>query len=126
MSPKSRPPKGKKGKKGAKGTAGSTTETVVEETGGVPFGIVVLGAFVMSLPAIMGFVEGTMPFDETCLRFLAALAVAWLLSHLVYAVAASFLKEGPNAKVSETRTTETFSDGGFDPNMFASSEQRTP
>ena len=125
--PKSRPPKGKKGNKGRAGGSHAAnalgTEVVVEEHGGVPFGIVVLGAFVISLPATMAFVSGTMPFDVACLRFLAALAVTWLLCHLVYAVGSSFLREGAE-KVTETTTTQTFGDGGFDPAMFGSSEPR--
>lgn len=122
--PKSRPPKGKKGKKGGAHAANvAGTEVVVEEHGGVPFGIVVLGAFVISLPATMAFVSGTMPFDVACLRFLAALAVTWLLCHLVYAVGSSFLRQGPEKVTETTTTTQTFGDGGFDPSMFSSGDQ---
>lgn len=99
MSPKSRPPKAAKGKKGKKGKVTSTT-VVVEENNGPPFGIVVLIAVVMSIPSITHFVDGTMAFDATVLRFLAALAVSWILVHLVYAVAHSFQSE-------ETTVTKT-------------------
>ncbi len=113
MSPKSRPPKtkGGKGKKGRKGSSEHTI-TIEEPPTGPPFGLVVLVALVLSIPPIMQFVDGTMQFDSAALRFLAALAVSWLLINLVYAVAKSFDRE-------ETTTTTTTTESltyGQDPN----------
>lgn len=102
MSPKSRPPKAK-GKKGKKGDAAAATQTIVEEASGPPFGIIVLFAVVLSMAPLMQFVEGTMAFDGAVLRFLAALAVSWILTNLVYAVAHSF-------GGTETETTTSLSD----------------
>lgn len=93
MSRKSRPPKTKgKGRKGKKAAVTETT-AVVEEAYGPPFGVVVLVAIILSIPALLQFVDGTMAFDSTAIRFLLALAVSWILIHLVYSVASSFTKE---------------------------------
>lgn len=112
MSPKSRPPK-TKGRKGKKGRQQSENTIVIEEPPtGPPFGLVVLIALVLSIPSLMSFVDGTMQFDSAALRFLAALAVSWLLVNLVYGVAKSFEKE-------ETTTTTTITETmpyGQDPN----------
>ncbi len=113
MSRKSRPPKTKgKGRKGKKGTVTTETSTVVEEAYGPPFGIVVLVAIVLSIPTLLQFVDGTMAFDSTVIRFLAALAVSWILIHLVYTVASSFSKE------TTTTKTTTMEQPGYlnDPN----------
>ena len=102
MSRKSRPPKTKgKGRKGKKGAVTTETSTVVEEAYGPPFGVVVLVAIILSIPALLQFVDGTMAFDSTVIRFLLALAVSWILIHLVYTVASSFTKE------TTTTTTTT-------------------
>lgn len=113
MSPKSRPPK-TKGRKGKKGRTQEPENTIVieEPPTGPPFGLVVLIALVMSIPSLMSFVDGSMQFDSAALRFLAALAVSWLLVNLVYGVAKSFDKE-------ETTTTTTITETmpyGQDPN----------
>ncbi len=113
MSPKSRPPK-TKGRKGKKGRTQESENTIVieEPPTGPPFGLVVLIALVMSIPSLMSFVDGSMQFDSAALRFLAALAVSWLLVNLVYGVAKSFDKE-------ETTTTTTITETmpyGQDPN----------
>lgn len=99
MSRKSRQPDGagqggKKSTKGTKGTRGrgddvSTAQrTLVVETQppGVPFPIVVLLAAVISLPSLANYTAGGLQFDALMVRVLAALAVSWLLSTLVYAV----------------------------------------
>ena len=114
MSRKSRPPKTKgKGRKGKKGAVTTESSTVVEEAYGPPFGIVVLVAIVLSIPALLQFVDGTMAFDSAAIRFLAALAVSWILIHLVYTVASSFSKE-----TTTTTTTTMDSSPGYlnDPN----------
>lgn len=115
MSRKSRPPKtkGRKGKKGTEGTATTQSSTVVEEAYGPPFGIVVLVAIVLSIPALLQFVDGTMAFDSAAIRFLAALAVSWILIHLVYTVASSFSQQ-----TTTTKTTSMDSAPGYlnDPN----------
>lgn len=105
MSPKSRQPKSKKkGRRGRKKEELSETTIVIEEPPvGPPFGLIVLCALVVSIPSLMAFVDGAMAFDATALRFLAALAVCWLLVNLVYAVAKSFVKE--ETQESTTRTT---------------------
>lgn len=101
MSPKSRPPErgkgGKKGRKGKKGRQASDASEVryqeIVEERGVPFGLVVLIAVVMTLPSLTGFFDGTMEFRPVIVRLLAALLVAWLLCQLVYSVIKSFGKE---------------------------------
>ena len=120
MSPKSRPPKASKSKKGRKGKKGreelSETTIVIEEPApGPPFGMIVLVAVVLSIPPIMQFIDGTMAFDSTALRFLAALAVSWLLINLVYAVAKSFQNE-QETTTTTTTTTESMPSYGSDPN----------
>ncbi len=68
--------------------AGAPVATATVETTrqGVPFGVVVLFAAVMSVPTILQMAEETLSFDAGITRLLVALAVAWLLSNLVYAV----------------------------------------
>lgn len=119
MSPKSRPPKS--AKKGKKGKHSATTVVVEEEAGGPPFGIVVLFAVVMTIPSFLRFAQSTMKFDETILRFLAALAVSWILVHLVYAVAMSF----SGGEKTETTTTTTTLDGGYVPPVDPNAHYRT-
>ncbi len=94
MSRKSRPPKAK-GRKGKKAKAAAARAAV--DSYGPPFGLIVLIAVVLSIPSLTQFVDGSMAFDSTVLRFMAALAVSWLLINLVYAVAHSFRKEAPEA-----------------------------
>lgn len=124
MSPKSRPPetagkKGKKRKKGAKGGSVAAHAVVVEETAsGPPFGIIVLFAVVLSMAPLMQFVEGTMPFDAAVLRFLAALAVSWILTNLVYAVATSF-GATETTQPPETPVTGVAFDGAYVPDPDA-------
>ncbi|MBW3083909.1 hypothetical protein KEM60_00091 [Austwickia sp. TVS 96-490-7B] len=97
MSKKSRQPEaaaqggkgGKKGRRGKKGQAeeGTRAQLVVETAPeGVPFAVVVLLAMVMCLPSLSTYQAGGLAFDALMMRVFAALAVAWLLSHLVYAV----------------------------------------
>lgn len=62
------------------------TATVETTRPGVPFGVVVLFAAVMSVPTLVQMAEETMSFDAGVTRLLVALAVAWLLTNLVYAV----------------------------------------
>lgn len=62
------------------------TATVETTRPGLPFGIVVLFAAVMSIPTILQMADETMSFDAGIVRLLVALAVAWLLSYLVHAV----------------------------------------
>lgn len=103
--------KGKgKGKKGAK-TEGTYTEVVVEEAG-VPFGLVVLIALVLSLPSLVGFMDGTIEFRPAIMRLLGSLLVSWLMCQLVYSVVKSFgTKE--ETTVIDTRTETTGPPGGF-------------
>ncbi|GMA41039.1 hypothetical protein [Mobilicoccus caccae] len=114
MSRKSRPPKGggargKKGRKGKKGSSTTYEEVIVEESGGLPFGLVVLIALVMTLPTLTAFFDGSLEFRPTVVRLLAALLVSWLLCQLVYSVVKSF-----GADEEETvRTTETTEDLGY-------------
>lgn len=68
-------------------TAGPVGAATIETArAGVPFGVVVLVAAVMSIPTILQMTDETMSFDGGVTRLLIALAVAWLLSNLVYAV----------------------------------------
>lgn len=88
-------PKGKKGKKGKKGRRGkkdaNVTTIIIEEKPDVPpFGISVLFATVLSIPTIVNYTDGSMPFDAMILRYLLALVVSWALVNLVYGVAKSF------------------------------------
>lgn len=106
MSRKSRPPKAGKGAKGADEGAHSSSGLVVEESYGPPFGIVVLIALVLSIPSLAQFVEGTLPFDAAALRGIAALAVSWILVHLVHGVASSFETQ------QSTRRTDADDDQG--------------
>lgn len=66
--------------------ATATTATVESTRRGVPFGVVVLLATTMSIPTIWQMADESMSFDAGVTRLLIALAVAWLLSNLVYAV----------------------------------------
>lgn len=66
--------------------ATSMTTTVETSRPGVPFGVVVLLAAVMSISTILQMADETMTFDAGATRLLIALAVAWLLTNLVYAV----------------------------------------
>lgn len=77
--------KGKKGKKGQPVT-GQRQLVVESQPEGVPFAIVVLLAAVMSMPSVANYVAGGLAFDALMVRVMAALAVSWLLSQLVYAV----------------------------------------
>ncbi|MCA0437373.1 MAG: hypothetical protein M9891_00245 [Austwickia sp.] len=99
MSKKSRQPdaakagkkgKGKKGK-GAKGspTAGQRSLVVESRPPGVPFPVVVLLTAVISLPTVANYLAGGLRFDAMIIRVMAALAVSWLLSSLVFAVVES-------------------------------------
>ena len=97
MSRKSAQPdgKGKKDKKGKKGRRGKkgaeVTTIIIEEKPDVPpFGISVLFATVLSIPAIIKYTDGSMAFDAMILRYLAALVISWALVNLVYGVAKSF------------------------------------
>ena len=40
----------------------------------------------MSVPSVLQYLDSALAFDAMMVRIFAALAVAWLLSHLVYAV----------------------------------------
>ena len=117
MSRKSRQPdaggKGrkKKGKKGAP-TEGTYTEVVVEE-GGVPFGLVVLIALVLSLPALVGFMDGTVEFRPAVVRLLGSLLVSWLMCQLVYSVVASFGHKEEETTIIDTRADPTAPPPGF-------------
>ena len=95
MSAKSRRPKATKARKGTKGRKGGSERSILVESefAGPPFGIIVLIATVLSMPTLMHFVDGTVAFDTTVLRFLAALTCSWILVHLVYAVAHSFPRQ---------------------------------
>ncbi|WP_168582401.1 hypothetical protein [Gephyromycinifex aptenodytis] len=102
MSRKSRPPKApKKGKKGKKGAAQDEHLEIVIEESGPPFGLVVLIALVLSIPSLMSFMDGDMSFQNTVIRFLGALAVAWLLVQLVYSVIASFAAQERTTVITE-------------------------
>jgi|GEM_PF-1662499 len=109
MSRKSRQPdaggrgRGRKGKKGAS-TEAIYTEVVVEEPG-VPFGLVVLIALVLSLPALVGFMDGTVDFRPAIMRVLGSLMVSWLMCQLVHSVITSF------ATKEETTVLDTRAEG---------------
>lgn len=80
--------RGRKGKRGAKGAPETAGRQLVVETQpeGVPFAVVVLFAALMSVPSVLQYLDSALAFDAMMVRIFAALAVAWLLSHLVYAV----------------------------------------
>ncbi|WP_313023093.1 hypothetical protein [Mobilicoccus sp.] len=109
MSRKSRQPdaggtgRGRKGKKGAS-TEAIYTEVVVEEPG-VPFGLVVLIALVLSLPALVRFMDGTVDFRPAIMRVLGSLMVSWLMCQLVHSVITSF------ATKEETTVLDTRAEG---------------
>lgn len=86
--PKGKGKRGKKGKKRGKGEPEAVGRQLVIETRpeGVPFAVVVLFAALMSVPSVLQYLESALAFDAMMVRIFAALAVAWLLSHLVYAV----------------------------------------
>ncbi|MDO5628646.1 MAG: hypothetical protein Q4G43_10030 [Mobilicoccus sp.] len=107
MSRKSRPPKADKKKKGKKGKKSETTivEEVIVEEPGLPFGVVVLIALVMSLPSLMGFFDGALAFRPMMVRLLAALLVSWLLCYLVWSVFGLFHSPVDEEKTSTTETT---------------------
>ncbi|HYO17513.1 MAG TPA: hypothetical protein VES02_02445 [Dermatophilaceae bacterium] len=67
--------------------------TVESRSAGVPFGVVVLLAAVMSLPTILQMSDSTMAFEDGVTRLLVALGVAWLLTNLVYAVVDSMSED---------------------------------
>lgn len=95
MSAKSQPKdkKGKKGKKGRKKKDNVTTIIIEEKPDLPPFGISVLFATIMAMPAILQYVDGAMAFDAMILRCLAALVIAWGLVNLVYGITKSFRPE---------------------------------
>lgn len=104
MSKKSPPPdggkkkKGKKGKKGADSVELEPGQILVVHQEGVPFLIVVLVAAVLSAPTLLQYVVGSMAFEGVMVRVFAALAVSWLLTHLVYGVVEAIRpKDGPIA-----------------------------
>lgn len=103
MSRKSRQRRPEAGAPGRKGSAGGragaapgaavrttehTTEQPTKRAGrvGVPFGVVVLLAAVMSMPTILSMASQAMSFDAGITRLLIALGVAWLLTTLVTSV----------------------------------------
>ncbi|GAB77776.1 hypothetical protein SAMN05421595_0278 [Austwickia chelonae] len=96
MSRKSRRPepegaaggKKKRGRRGRKGEPEVARAHLVVDPGpqGVPFAVVVVVAALMSLPTVSMYMSGGLRFDAMMVRVLAALAVSWLLSNLVYAV----------------------------------------
>lgn len=119
MSRKSRPPesgKKSKGKKGRKGKKESSVvvEEIIEE-GGLPFGLVVLIALMMSLPSLMAFFDGTLDFRPTIVRLLAALLVSWLLVALVHSVFQSFGKPAVEEKITRVEETTQFDGYGGPP-----------
>ncbi|WP_116115039.1 hypothetical protein [Austwickia chelonae] len=96
MSRKSRQPdpkgsadgKKKRGRRGRKDEDQVARAQLVVDPGpqGVPFAVVVVVAALMSLPTVSMYMSGGVRFDAMMVRILAALAVSWLLSNLVYAV----------------------------------------
>ena len=119
---KGRTKKGKgKGKKGA-AAEGTYTEVVVEEPG-VPFGLVVLIAIVLSLPALAGFMDGTVEFRPAIVRLLGSLLVSWLMCQLVHSVVKSF-GSAEHTTVIDRRAGASPTDPGqegFDPRGRAAS-----
>lgn len=104
MSKKSQPrdaaPRGKKKGKGKRGAdPGGPQGNGVTPTRptGVPFAVVVFLAGALAMPSINNHLAGGLAFDALMLRVFAALAVAWLLSHLVYGV---FLAMRPDGSVA--------------------------
>jgi hypothetical protein len=56
-----------------------------------PFGLIVAIAVVLAAPTVMMSLDGAIPFDAAVVRFLAALAVSWLLTNLVLGVARAMM-----------------------------------
>lgn len=129
MSRKSRQPdaaatgrKGKKGAKGKKGKQTGVTYTEVVEEGGLPFGVVVLVALAMSLPSLMGLIDGTLEFRPVIVRLLAALVVSWLLCQLVYSVmtSATPATTKTEVRIEEEPPPASYDEGPYEQDRAAS------
>jgi hypothetical protein len=94
MSSKQRQRKGKGGAKASSGAA--STKASSRGSSGPPFGLVAALALMLSVPALLQYNAGVLPFDETATRFLIALAVSWALISLVSWVVSAVRASGPS------------------------------